>query len=234
MNISIRHALPFFDLNQALARLGAQMLAHGPAANRALALPTQSTASDAAANDALCMQRYQRGEPQAFRTLYERYREPLHRYVLRMSTSAAEADEVFQDVWLSVIQGKERFSAQMKFSAWLFAIAHRRIADRWRAQGRHAPDSLHRVDDSAQALADIADTQLPGPDRHAHNHALGGVLLDAVSALPIAQREAFLMQAEAGLSLDEIAQVTGVPRETVKSRLRYASERLRRALEAWR
>ena len=187
-----------------------------------------------AQTDEDCMARYQDGDERSFRVLYLRYRDKLYRYTLRLATHPQEAEEVFQEVWLAVVRGKSGYVPGASFAAWLFAIAHHRAADRWRALGRHAPDSIHAVD---RDLADATHRRMPSallsPEGHAHNDALGDALQRAVRALPLPQREAFLMKAEGGLSLEDIAQATGVPRETVKSRLRYAQQRLRETLEPW-
>jgi RNA polymerase sigma-70 factor (ECF subfamily) len=188
-----------------------------------------------AASDEDCMLRYQRGDAQAFGQLYRRYRQRLHRYVLRLAPRPAEAEEVFQDVWTAVIQGRGRYRSSNRFAAWLFAIAHRRAADRWRNLGRHAPDELLRADaDGQDLLAGLADSSQALPECRLDNDALAAALLEAIGKLPPLQREAFLLKSEGELSLDEIAAVTGVPRETAKSRLRYASQRLRLALQDWR
>ncbi|PXV55352.1 RNA polymerase, sigma subunit, ECF family [Dyella jiangningensis] len=184
-------------------------------------------------SDAECMRRYRRGDAQAFRVLYTRYRDKLHRYALRLAGRASEADEIFQDVWMAVVHGKDRYEPQASFAAWLFGIAHRRAADRWRVLGRHAPDAIDACGDE-EALEHHAGSTLHAPDRLLHNDALGRALIDAVQALPLPQREAFLMKAEGELSLEDIALATGTTRETVKSRLRYAQQKLRDALEAWR
>lgn len=175
-------------------------------------------------DDAL-MARFRRGDVQAFEHLYRRHRSPLHRVLLRVSGSTAEAEEIFQDVWLTVLRSGDRYAGQGRFRAWLYAIAHRRRIDRLRSAGRRrvAEDAagamaVEAVDPPGEAGLDAAD--------------LGRALLAAINALPLPQREAFLLQAEGGLSLDEIAHVTNAGRETVKSRLRYANQRLRQIAQA--
>jgi RNA polymerase sigma-70 factor (ECF subfamily) len=184
-------------------------------------------------SDEACMARYQKGDGAAFRVLYSRYRDRVHRYVLRLAGAKAEAEEVFQDVWLSVIHGAQRYPPSVSFAAWLFSIAHRRAVDRWRGLARHAPDAQYAVDDEALLDSDThvdADT----PERQAYNDDLREALLRAVEQLPLPQREAFLLRAEGELSVEEIASITGVNRETAKSRLRYAQRSLRTSLQAWR
>ena len=173
------------------------------------------------------MQRYQTGENRAFEILYQRYRGRLHRFVRRMTGASVEADEIFQDVWLAVIKGKSRYVPSARFVTYLFAIAHNRAAEKLRTRGRSVIVKLQDDDDS------VPDGE-PDPLSVALNAELGTALTDAIALLPAEQREAFLMQAEGGLSLDEIAEASGAPRETVKSRLRYANRRLRRALESWK
>lgn len=180
----------------------------------------------AAVADEALMTRYRNGEADAFEALYRRHSGPLYRFIGRLMRRSSEADEVFQEVWLALIHGRERYEPTARFVTFLFAIAHRRVADRARRAGRAIPDTIEAADDMPAG----------DPDPHAslQNVQLGEALLQAIAALPWAQREAFLLQAEAGLTLEEIAQATDAPRETVKSRLRYANRHLRGALEAWK
>jgi len=198
------------------------------------ALGDKEQAAAIALSDEACMQRYRRGDDQAFRLLYQRYREKLHRYVLRLSTRESEAEEVFQEVWIAVIRSRDSYDSSASFATWLFSIAHRRAADRWRALSRHAPDGLNATDDLDDALPLSANDAIATPEREWQSQSLGEALLDAIGKLPLPQREAFLMKAEGELSLDDIALATGANRETVKSRLRYAQKRLREVMLPWR
>lgn len=71
------------------------------------------------------------------------------------------------------------------------------------------------------------------PERQVSNAGLQVALNEAIAALPLLQREAFLLRAEGGLGIEEIAAVTDTNRETAKSRLRFAVSRLRQILEPW-
>jgi len=182
--------------------------------------------------DEALMFRWRDGDLDAFRALYGRHRARLHRYILRMTGALAEAEEVFQEVWMGVVRSRESWSPTAAFRTWLFAIANRRLADRSRKRARRFHEVFARpVDDESIVLPPSSD---PDPAEATHAAELGRALLAALGALPAEQRQAFLLQAEGGLSLEEIAEATGVGRETVKSRLRYANQRLRRELEAWR
>jgi RNA polymerase sigma-70 factor (ECF subfamily) len=204
----------------------------------ALAVPGASSGTGIAAKDECVhapdedlMRRYQRGDADAFRVLYARHREHLYRFSLRLTSDSAEGEEVFQETWMAVIRGREQFRSDSRFTTYLFSIARRRAADRWRKRGVVVVEPLAEIE---QPILDEALIERYGPLDRTHNAQLGSALSDAIAKLPLAQREAFLMRAEGDLSLDEIARATQSNTETVKSRLRYATCRLRKYLVEWR
>lgn len=167
-------------------------------------------------DDAALMTAYAGGDLQAFETLYARHKGPLYRYMLRGCGREAAARDLFQDVWLKLIQARHRYQPTAAFTTWMYRIAHNHLAD------------YHRGRKPVLDLPD--DTAIPvreHPDARAAQQQSADVLLTAISRLPFEQREAILLREERGLSLDEIADITGVGRETVKSRLRYALAKLR-------
>src|SRR4051812_3780665 len=78
---------------------------------------------------------YAGGDAAAFEALYARHKGPVFRYLLRSVKEAAQADELFQDVWMRVIEARARYEATAKFTTWLYTIAHHRLVDHWRAKG---------------------------------------------------------------------------------------------------
>ena len=169
---------------------------------------------------------YAAGDIAAFDALYARHKGGVYRYLLRQSRQSGVADELFQDVWLNLIRARSSYAPTAKFTTWLYRLAHNRLIDHYRASGHL---TLVSADDEAHedAIAAIPGARSDDPRVRAENRELGDRLRAAVAALPPAQREAFLLQQEGGLSLAEIAAVTGVGTETVKSRLRYALAKLR-------
>ncbi len=182
--------------------------------------------------DETLMQAFAAGDALAFETLYDRHALPVWRFVQRSLHDAALADDLVQDVWFSLVRQAPQYQPRARFRTWLFTLAHHRLVDHWRTHKAHA--SLDAGTEDGAALADTlaADSGF-GPVRQLQSREQAQALLDALAALPLTQREAFMLQAEGGLSLAEIAQATGVSTETAKSRLRYARERLRHALEAF-
>ncbi|WP_374680463.1 sigma-70 family RNA polymerase sigma factor [Hydrocarboniphaga effusa] len=168
------------------------------------------------------MLRYREGDVAAFRLLYGRHRGGVYRYLLRGCDQEDQAAELFQDVWANVVRSRERYEAKARFATWLYTLAHHRLIDHVRAR-KPATEAL---DDDTP----VAAPSQQQPDAQAEAASQRVRLLQELSRLPLEQRQAFLMKEEGGLSLEEIAQATGVGRETVKSRLRYALARLREAL----
>jgi RNA polymerase sigma-70 factor, ECF subfamily len=173
------------------------------------------------------MQRYGGGDAGAFETLYRRHRGPMYRFLLRQVGDAATAEELFQDVWMRVIDSRGRYQARAKFSSWVYAIAHNRLMDFYRASGRA---KFLAQEESAEALAALPADAIPA-DALIDRKRAAERLLAALDRLPEVQREAFLLQQEGELSVEEIGAATGVSRETAKSRLRYAIAKLRASLE---
>jgi RNA polymerase sigma-70 factor (ECF subfamily) len=178
---------------------------------------------------------YRDGDAAAFETLLGRYRGPLFNVVLRSVRDRGRAEEIYQDVWMKVIERAEDFRGDAKFSTWLYTIARNLCIDHQRKMKFRRHASLDQpVPGSEQAWA--AEATNPGPSTEAL--AAGRIMQNrierAVQALPDEQREVFLLRQLQGLAFDEIAAVVGAPANTVKSRMRYALERLQRSLRDWK
>jgi RNA polymerase sigma-70 factor (ECF subfamily) len=116
---------------------------------------------------------------------------------------------------------------QAKFSTYLYRVAHNRLVDYYR---RQSTGSSAWEDGTGPAVEDVPLGSAEEPENHVHTRSQMIRLMELISELPDVQREAFLLREEAGMSIEEIAEATGVERETAKSRLRYALNRLRRGL----
>lgn len=172
---------------------------------------------------------YVSGDAAAFDVLYGRHRGGVYRYLLRQCHHGGTADELFQDVWMNLIRARASYVPTAKFTTWLYRLAHNRLVDHYRAGARL---KLVSADDEvyADAVANLPGAGGNQPQAIAENRELGARLRAALAGLPPVQREAFLLQHEGGLSLADIAELTGAGIETVKSRLRYALAKLREIL----
>jgi RNA polymerase sigma-70 factor (ECF subfamily) len=173
------------------------------------------------------MLRYRDGDARAFEALYARHRGGLFRYVLRQVGFRAAADEVFQEVWMRIVASRARYRVEARFATFLYRIAHNCVMDHFR---RKPPLQLLSFDDQPDEVLQVPAPAAEQPERRAQRSQVARELLRALALLPDEQRNAFLLHEEGGLTLDEIAEVTGVGRETAKSRLRYALAKLRSEL----
>jgi RNA polymerase sigma-70 factor, ECF subfamily len=181
------------------------------------------------ASDEALMVAYRDGDGAAFQVLYARHRGGLYRFLVRQCGAAAIAEELFQDVWLNIIRARRSYAPQARFATYLYRIAHNRLIDHFRrAKHRHAL-SLEQDDECGEA--ELAADSHQQPEVQAESKAQVERFFELLAALPEAQREAFVMREEAGLSVHEIATATGVDFDTAKSRLRYAVAKLRRGLQ---
>ncbi|HEY5613465.1 MAG TPA: RNA polymerase sigma factor [Lysobacter sp.] len=180
--------------------------------------------SGADAGDDVLMLAWTGGDAAAFALLYGRHRVPLYRFLLRQTRDQSLADEFFQDVWQRVIAARTGWTPDAAFSTWLFRIAHNRLNDHWRAL-KHRPPAPADADERAASVPDPTT-----PERELSDFEQRRTLQRAIAELPEEQREVVLLRLEQELSLDEIGTITGAGRETVKSRLRYAMEKLRKRL----
>jgi len=167
------------------------------------------------------MRRYAEGETPAFEALLARHGRGLQTFLEHATGSRAAADDLFQEVFLRVVRHRERFDASGSFRAWLYTIARNAVRD----VGRR---SLTAPVQDRLDLDEPAPTERPleGLQRA----ELGARIAAAVGRLPEEQREVFLLRERGGLDFHEIAAATDARLETVKSRMRYALDHLRRLL----
>lgn len=184
------------------------------------------------ANDAAALLRaHGAGDAQAFGRLYDMYDRACFQFIRRLlgSVHGDAAEDLHQETWIAVARNAAAFDpARSSFAAWLFTVARRKVWDHFRRQkvavlGTAQEDAAMMVPDPGQS-----------PLEQVQSRELAAEIVAAVEALPLEQRGAFVLSAQAGLSLEEIAQVTGVAVETAKSRLRYARAKLRQALASER
>jgi len=162
---------------------------------------------------------YRDGDAGAFETLYARHRGALYRFVLRSLKDRSVAEELFQEAWIRVIEARGRYAPSAKFTTWLYTIAHNLLVDHWRRKGL--------------VLVELNDEHASpdNPARQVEARETAARFLQVLEALPPAQREAFLLHEEGGLSVAEIAAATGTNEEAAKSRLRYATAKLKAAID---
>lgn len=165
----------------------------------------------------------------AFEQLYERHETGLFRFVFRSVQNQAVADDLVQELWFAVARSAASYEPTAKFKTWLFTMARNRVIDHVRTAKNHT--SIDAENDEGESMfSDLAADSRLGPLRQVSSREQAKALLDAIEQLPDDQREAFLLQAEGDMSVEDIAAATGVSFETAKSRLRYARSKLKTLL----
>ena len=174
------------------------------------------------------------GDSLAFERLYDLYDRRSFQFVRRMLANGdeAEAEDLHQEVWLAVARSAASFDpGRSRFVTWLFTIARNKVMDHF----RRSVGVVHLTGPMAENVHEgEGEWHDISPERIAQNHQLAAAIVREVEALPLVQRETFVLFAHHELSLDEVAQITGVGAETAKSRLRYARKTLCSKLGDWK
>ena len=169
--------------------------------------------------DEQLMQQYAKGDAKAFDQLYARHRGALYRYFNRQLKDAATANDLYQGAWEKIIKSRRKYRSTHPFTAWMYRIAHNHLVDHYRSM---RPVDCVETDTFADDRPDPVQGIIAGEQEEQ--------LRAGIISLPAEQRNTLLLKLETGLKMEEIASVTGVSRETVKSRLRYAVNKLKRSL----
>ena len=183
------------------------------------------------------MVKYQQGEVRAFEVLLTRHRKPVYNFVLRYVGDKETAEDLLQETFMRVIKGADAYKRQAKFTTWLYTIARNLCVDqtRRRKHRKHASlDAPMAADDDSGTLLDVIPSKEMGSDRKSVNKELYARMQGAIGALSEEQREVFLMREFLDMPFKQIAEVVGVPENTVKSRMRYALEKLRLDLDEYK
>jgi RNA polymerase sigma-70 factor, ECF subfamily len=192
--------------------------------------------------DEALMIRFQRGDRAAFAALVRRHQTPLYNFSLRHLRMQSLAEDVVQDAFVRVVQNAAEFKHEARFTTWLYTIARNLCIDQLRKRALRKHPSLDHGRGAGGEGAEEGDGPTLGEqtadsrasvEREATGTELKERIAKAVESLPDEQREVFLMREVANLPFKEIAEVTGVPENTVKSRMRYALERLQQALSEY-
>jgi RNA polymerase sigma-70 factor (ECF subfamily) len=183
------------------------------------------------------MVQYQRGEVRAFELLLARHRRPVYNFILRFVGDKETAEDLLQEAFLRVIKGADNYKRQAKFTTWLYTIARNLCVDqsRRRKHRKHASlDAPMSASEDSNTLLDVLPSSEMASDRKTVNKELHATMQRAIAALVEEQREVFLMREFLDMPFKDIADVVGVPENTVKSRMRYALEKLRLELDEYK
>jgi RNA polymerase sigma-70 factor, ECF subfamily len=167
----------------------------------------------------LLVLRAQAGDEAAFAELVETYSPRLRYFLRKLVASADGAEDTLQDVWLDVFRHLPKLNDPQAFVAWLYRVARDRAFGRLRKTRRGEKP----LDETAVAGLAAEEPNDFSPQDAARIHA-------ALDQLPAEQREVLVLRFLEDMSYDQIAQIVGCQLGTVRSRIHYGKQALRRAL----
>jgi RNA polymerase sigma-70 factor (ECF subfamily) len=180
------------------------------------------TMPEVAEIEQLPVQQARTGEPAAWDTLFQRYQLPLYVYVFELVRIEQSSLDIVQETFIAAARNIGGLREDNKFGSWLFGIAHQKVIQVWRKQGR---DEMRR-DEIAGTIDEFED----GPDDLLIRREQETEFMSLLNQLPLPQRSVLLLHFVEDFSLEEIARITEAPLGTVKSRLHYAKRALRKLL----
>ncbi|HYH00393.1 MAG TPA: sigma-70 family RNA polymerase sigma factor [Terriglobales bacterium] len=184
-------------------------------------------------DDAEIMLRVKAGDDSAFDYLVQKYRRPMVNFMYRMSHNAAIAEELAQEVFLRVYRSRQTYSADAKFTTWLYRIATNLAVNHARDTKYERPElkvSIDEPDEGTGLTVDVADGSLNAEQNMLRRERLAAIRRH-VDALPERQRTAVLMHKYQGLDYRQIAEVLKLSESATKSLLFRAYETLRQKLK---
>jgi len=156
-----------------------------------------------------------RRDPDLLDRLIEQYQHRLLRYLLHLTGNPAMAEDLFQETWVRVLERGSHYDGRHEFSTWLFAVARHLFIDSTRRKHHASLDGM--LDDNRPI--EIPATGQPSAFDLTAQRELSERVTDGLTHLVAEYREALVLRFQEGLSLEEIAVVTGAPLGTVKSRI---------------
>jgi RNA polymerase sigma-70 factor (ECF subfamily) len=189
-------------------------------------------------SDEVLMMQFQAGDRRAFAVLVRRHKTPIYNFILRQVRSRTTAEDLTQDVFVRVVQSAATFKHEARFSTWVYSIGRNLCIDHLRKMSLRRHPSLNQPsgkDADGPSLGDRVADEHPSAsaDRRAVSSDIGERIIAAVEDLNPEQREVFLLRQLGKVPFKDIAKMTGVPENTVKSRMRYALEKLQEALSEY-
>lgn len=191
----------------------------------------------ATASDAELVAHIRRGGSEGIARLVERHSPRLYRYLVRLVSDPALAEDILQDTWLRVVERLDSYDARQPFLAWLFAVARHRAIDTLRRRAREA-SSLGTVlepweNEEGERLEplDLVAADAPSPLERLAEAELERRVAEVFARLPRHYREVLTLRFHEELRLEEIARLLGLPLSTVKTRVQRGLLLLRQRAE---
>lgn len=200
-------------------------LAEAPARSTDAVRPGREVAEERA----LC-ERVAAGDERAFVELVERYQHRVFAFCARMLGDRAEAEDIAQDVFLTVYKSAGDFRGDSAFSTWLFRIAKNQTLNRIKYLERRGRSARRREVDGEDRVARLVDEDVQSPDDVVADRQQAQMIQEAINELGEEHRAVVVLRDMEDMSYEEISDITGLPLGTVKSRIHRARSALAKRL----
>jgi RNA polymerase sigma-70 factor (ECF subfamily) len=179
----------------------------------------------------LLVRRLRERDERAFRELITEHRDRVYNLTYRMLGNRAEAEDVAQEVFITVFKTIDSFREEAKFSTWLYRVAVNHCKNRIKYLSRRHDRAQDELDENAGAVVSSGPAgPMPRPDRAVEGAQMEKVMQEAIASLDEDHRLVIVLREIEDLSIEEICEITGLPDGTVKSRLHRARLALRKKI----
>ncbi len=183
-------------------------------------------------SDEEVMKKFQNGNSGSFDILLKRHSGGVLRFIMKMTGgNKTHGEDLLQEIFLKVIEKRNRYDSEQKFTTWLYSIARNHCIDYLRSESYRRHSSLDaplsESDKSGTVVLEIVKSSDRGQEDKLYDKEVGELINKGINSLKQEFKEVFILKEVEGLSLKEIADITESPLGTVKSRLRYAYQNLR-------
>jgi RNA polymerase sigma-70 factor (ECF subfamily) len=173
--------------------------------------------------DLVLLDQWRKGNSQGFSTLYDKYKNRIFGFLMRMTGDRERAEDLMQDTFVAALRNLDQYDRNRSFLSWMFGIAHKRTIDYFRhikVETEHEADAVGSI-----------GSKLDAPDDGLSNRRLRTLINEAVETLDPAQREVFMLRELGDVPFKEIAEIMSCPINTALGRMRLALKNIRKELE---
>lgn len=164
-----------------------------------------------------------KGDKRGFSELYERYKNRVFGFLIRMTGEREIAEDLLQETFMAALRNADQFDRSRNFLSWLFGIAHKRTIDYF----RHVKVENDHKRDAENAVG----SRVENPDAALSNKSVQKIVQEAIAELDPLQKEVFLLREMAGVPFKEIAVIMNCPINTALGRMRLALKNIRKELK---
>lgn len=184
------------------------------------------------AGDEELMQRYALGDIAAFEELFTRHKNSVYAFIRGFITTEENADDLFQNVFIRLINARKKYKPSAKFSTWLFTITRSVCIDelRKKRRGKLVPLDPPTSDIERENPIMTIPCDTDDPRDQAYESEIQSAMKEIIAGLPEQQKEVLLLREKTDLTFQDIAKITGCSANTVKGRMHYALLALRQGL----